>query len=178
MSVAVPALARARLVAVLAVSQVIGWGTTFDMPGVMGRSMAPDVGLSLSASFFGLTLMMLVGGLAGPAIGEAIRRHGAARVLAADYGFRAALQSSDRDTVVSALENHGSRIGARQMLLIGLDGQLVAAHPPGAGVQPGGLGAGGHDRGAAGDGGPGLQLHRAGQHLCGCRCRRRRLRAR
>lgn len=83
MSVAVPALARARLVAVLAVSQVIGWGTTFDMPGVMGRSMAPDVGLSLSASFFGLTLMMLVGGLAGPAIGEAIRRHGAARVLAA-----------------------------------------------------------------------------------------------
>ena len=76
----------------------------------------------------------------------------AARVLAADYGFRAALQSSDRDTVVSALENHGSRIGARQMLLIGLDGQLVAAHPPGAGVQPGGLAdliAGARERGSA-----------------------------
>ena len=76
----------------------------------------------------------------------------AARVLAADYGFRAALQSFDRDTVVSALENHGSRIGARQMLLIGLDGQLVAAHPPGAGVQPGGLAdliAGARERGSA-----------------------------
>ncbi len=53
----------------------------------------------------------------------------AARVLAADYGFRAALQSADRDTVASALENHGSRIGARQMLLMGLDGRLIAAHP-------------------------------------------------
>lgn len=76
----------------------------------------------------------------------------AARVLAADYGFRAALQSSDRDTVVSALENHGSRIGASQMLLIGLDGQLVAAHPPGAGVQPAGLAdliAGARERGSA-----------------------------
>ncbi len=48
----------------------------------------------------------------------------AARVLAADYGFRAALQSADRDTVASALENHGSRIGARQMLFMGLDGRL------------------------------------------------------
>ena len=76
----------------------------------------------------------------------------AARVLAADYGFRAALQSSDRDTVVSALENHGSRIGARQMLLIGLDGQLVAAHPPGAGMQSAGLAdliAGARERGSA-----------------------------
>ena len=51
----------------------------------------------------------------------------AARVLAADYGFRAALQSFDRDTVVSALENHGSRIGARQMLLIGLHGAAPLA---------------------------------------------------
>ena len=76
----------------------------------------------------------------------------AARVLAADYGFRAALQSFDRDTVVSALENHGSRIGARQMLLIGLDGQLVAAHPPGAGMQSAGLAdliAGARERGSA-----------------------------
>lgn len=63
----------------------------------------------------------------------------AARVLAADYGFRAALQSSDRDTVASALENHGSRIGASQMLLVGLDGQPIAAHPPGRGVEPAGL---------------------------------------
>jgi diguanylate cyclase (GGDEF)-like protein len=76
----------------------------------------------------------------------------AARVLAADYGFREALLSSDRETVVSALENHGSRIGASQMLLIGLDGQLIAAHPLRADVQPAGLSkliAGARERGSA-----------------------------
>lgn len=72
---------RLRLVSVLAVTQVIGWGTTFDMPGVMARKMASDVGLSIDTTFFGLTLMMLVIGLTGPAVGEAVRRMGAARVL-------------------------------------------------------------------------------------------------
>jgi len=43
----------------------------------------------------------------------------AARVLAADYGFREALLSADRPTIESALDNHGSRIGASVMLLIG-----------------------------------------------------------
>ncbi|WP_026790742.1 MFS transporter [Pleomorphomonas oryzae] len=74
-------LVRLRLVGVLAVTQVIGWGTTFDMPGVMARKMAPDVGLSIDMTFFGLTLMMLVIGLTGPMVGEAVRRMGAARVL-------------------------------------------------------------------------------------------------
>lgn len=73
--------ARLRLVGVLAVTQVIGWGTTFDMPGVMARKMAPDVDLSIDSSFFGLTLMMLMIGLTGPIVGEALRRLGAARVL-------------------------------------------------------------------------------------------------
>ncbi|PIO98381.1 MFS transporter [Pleomorphomonas carboxyditropha] len=73
--------ARLRLVGVLAVTQVIGWGTTFDMPGVMARKMAPDVGLGIDTTFFGLTLMMLVIGLTGPAVGEAVQRIGAARVL-------------------------------------------------------------------------------------------------
>lgn len=51
----------------------------------------------------------------------------AARVLAADYGFREALLSRDRDTIASALDNHGSRIDARLMLLLGLDGQLMSS---------------------------------------------------
>ncbi len=35
----------AQTVTVLAVTQLIGWGTTFDMLGVMGRVVAPDLGL-------------------------------------------------------------------------------------------------------------------------------------
>ena len=35
-----------------------------------------------------------------------------ARVLSADFGFRAAVASDDRETIASALANHGKRIGA------------------------------------------------------------------
>ena len=41
-----------------------------------------------------------------------------AEVLAADFGLRAALASDDADTLRSALENHGARIGAHQVALL------------------------------------------------------------
>lgn len=49
-----------------------------------------------------------------------------ARLLAADYGFREAVNSNDTDTVVSVLENHGRRIGATQVALYGTDLTLKA----------------------------------------------------
>ena len=36
----------------------------------------------------------------------------ATKVLAADYGFRSAISSADRETLQSALQNHGERINA------------------------------------------------------------------
>ena len=50
----------------------------------------------------------------------------ASRVLAADYAFREALASHDNQTIVSALENHGARIDAQVMMLVDLDGRVVA----------------------------------------------------
>ncbi len=47
-----------------------------------------------------------------------------ARLLAADYGFKQAVGSNDRETISSALENHGARIGASLTLLIGPDRQV------------------------------------------------------
>ncbi len=41
-----------------------------------------------------------------------------AAVLAADFGFREAVNSDDRDTIASALDNHGSRIGATVAALL------------------------------------------------------------
>jgi diguanylate cyclase (GGDEF)-like protein len=41
-----------------------------------------------------------------------------ARVLATDFGFRAAVNSADEETIVSALENHGGRIGASVAALL------------------------------------------------------------
>ncbi len=49
-----------------------------------------------------------------------------ARLLAADYGFRDALNSNDTETIVSVLENHGRRIGASQVALYGSDLTLKA----------------------------------------------------
>lgn len=46
----------------------------------------------------------------------------AARVLAADYGFREAIASNDTDTITSALENHGTRIQADLMMFVDADG--------------------------------------------------------
>ncbi|HET6546383.1 MAG TPA: EAL domain-containing protein [Rhodanobacteraceae bacterium] len=45
-------------------------------------------------------------------------------VLSLDYALRAAIAQRDQGTVLSALRNHGRRIGAARMLLIGLDGAI------------------------------------------------------
>jgi diguanylate cyclase (GGDEF)-like protein len=50
-----------------------------------------------------------------------------ARLLAADYGFRSAVQSNDAETIASVLGNHGARIGASEVALLGIDFTLRAA---------------------------------------------------
>jgi adenylate cyclase len=47
-------------------------------------------------------------------------------VLTADYGFRSAVSTRDRNTIASALANHSARINASGMALLGLDGVVVA----------------------------------------------------
>jgi len=51
----------------------------------------------------------------------------AATAVAADYGFREAVAAHDTDTLVSVLENHGTRIGAAMVVLTSLDGHVIAA---------------------------------------------------
>jgi diguanylate cyclase (GGDEF)-like protein len=48
------------------------------------------------------------------------------QVLTLDFALRSAIAQRDRNTVVSALRNHGKRVGATRMLLIGLDGTIEA----------------------------------------------------
>lgn len=75
-------LPRITLIAALAVSQILGWGTTYEMPAVFGRAMAADLGLSNEMAFAGLTVMMLSMAFLGPWTGRMIARHGAANILA------------------------------------------------------------------------------------------------
>jgi len=50
----------------------------------------------------------------------------ASSVIASDFGFRQAVASRDDATVASALQNYGGRIGADVVMLVGLDGKLIA----------------------------------------------------
>jgi diguanylate cyclase (GGDEF)-like protein len=58
------------------------------------------------------------------------------QVLALDYALRAAIAQHDEATMLSALRNHGGRVGATQMLLVGVDGRIGAdtrgSHPLGS----------------------------------------------
>jgi diguanylate cyclase (GGDEF)-like protein len=48
------------------------------------------------------------------------------QVLSLDFALRSAIAQRDRQTVLSALRNHGRRIGAVRMMLIDLDGTIEA----------------------------------------------------
>src|SRR5262249_7298663 len=48
------------------------------------------------------------------------------QVLTLDFALRSAIAQRDRDTVQSALRNHGRRIGATRMLLVGVQGEIEA----------------------------------------------------
>lgn len=81
---------RTALVAALTVSQILGWGTTYEMPAVFGRAMAADLGLANETAFAGLTVMMLVMAFLGPWTGRQIACHGASKILAMGSALMAA----------------------------------------------------------------------------------------
>ena len=46
------------------------------------------------------------------------------QVLALDYALRSAIAQRDQATMLSALRNHGRRVGANRMLLVDVDGRV------------------------------------------------------
>ena len=70
-----------------------------------------------------------VGTLVFSRVLEANRRQltQAAQAVASDFGFREAVSTRDTDTVESALENSGARIGATMVVLVSLDGNVIAS---------------------------------------------------
>ncbi len=51
-------------------------------------------------------------------------------VLSADFGFKRAIATGESETILSALENHGNRIGADAAFLLSPDGQLISSSMP------------------------------------------------
>jgi len=76
---------------VLAVTQVIGWGT-ISLPAVIGDQLARDIGLSLPLVFAGSTTMLVVTGIAALLLSNAFVAYGARILIAsgsviAAFGF-------------------------------------------------------------------------------------------
>ncbi len=51
-------------------------------------------------------------------------------ILASDFGFRRAVATAEQETILSVLENHGSRVNADLVLLLSPAGDLLASTSP------------------------------------------------
>lgn len=65
------------LLAALATTQILGWGTTFYIPATLGDLAIAATFLSRPEVFGGITIMYVVGGFAAPVVGRRLDRHGA-----------------------------------------------------------------------------------------------------
>jgi MFS family permease len=66
---------------VLAVTQIIGWGTV-GLPAVVGRQMADDLHMTIAAVFAGTSVLYVTMGLTSPLLSRLLVRHGARLVMA------------------------------------------------------------------------------------------------
>ena len=65
-----------RTVLCLGVAQLVCWGVSYHLIGIFGERIAADLGWSLPLVYGGLTCGLLVMGVASPAVGRMIDRHG------------------------------------------------------------------------------------------------------
>ncbi|MCW0002156.1 MFS transporter [Pararhizobium sp. YC-54] len=71
-----------NILLVLAVTQVIGWGTV-SLPAIVGRQVATDLGMDISAVFAGSSILYVVMGVCAPLLAKGFTRFGARRVMMA-----------------------------------------------------------------------------------------------
>jgi len=65
----------------LALTRIIGWGTTFYSPSVLVQALGPDIGLSAEIVFGGITVLLITGALLAPAVGRQLDREGTRRSM-------------------------------------------------------------------------------------------------
>ena len=62
----------ARAIAGLGFTQIVGWGTTYLMPSVLGRDLQRDLGLSPELVFAGITVMFAISAVCSPRVGQIV----------------------------------------------------------------------------------------------------------
>jgi predicted MFS family arabinose efflux permease len=73
---------RRIVVPALGVTQILAWGSTFYLPGVLANPIARETGWSYDWVIGGITVGLLVAGIVSPRVGRAIGEHGGRPVLA------------------------------------------------------------------------------------------------
>ena len=69
------------VVGALGFTQILGYGTTFYLPAILGTPISSDTGWPLPWVIAGLSIGMLCGGLASPVVGRSIDRYGGRPIL-------------------------------------------------------------------------------------------------
>jgi len=73
----------ARAILGLGFTQIVGWGTTYLMPSVLGRELQDALGLTPELVFAGITVMFAVSAVCSPRVGRIVDRTGARRLMTA-----------------------------------------------------------------------------------------------
>lgn len=66
----------------IAVTQIIGWGTTFYPIAIISPAIEADLGLSRELAYSGLTAMLTLSALSAPRIGKLLDRNGPRAIMA------------------------------------------------------------------------------------------------
>jgi len=102
----------------LGISQIVGWGSTFFIPSVMGRHIGEDLHLPAEVVFAGPTIMFVVGALLAPRVGRTVDRKGARTLMAVG----SVLASIGLATLSQA---HGATTYIAAWLVLGLAGVIM-----------------------------------------------------
>lgn len=117
----------------LGVTQIVGWGTTFLMPSVLGKHIEADLSLPSEVVYGGITVMFAVGALLAPRIGTMMDRIGARSIMTAGsvlYALSLAALSASQGLVTYFL--CWAAMGAASTLALNTPASIALAQVAGA----------------------------------------------
>jgi predicted MFS family arabinose efflux permease len=127
-----------RAVAGLGFTQIVGWGTTFLMPSVLGRHIQDDLGMPTELVYAGITVLFAVGAFLAPRIGRRIDRTGPRLLMTAGsivYALSLLATALSQGPVVYLLSWAG--MGVASTLALSVPSSIAMAQIAGARARQG-----------------------------------------
>jgi predicted MFS family arabinose efflux permease len=115
------------LAAPLALTQIIGWGTTFWLPPMLAGPLARELAMPTEAIFGGVTVMLLFGAVVAPRFGRLVDAHGARWPMVAGSLFLTL-------ALLAIAHAQGTKTYLLGWMLIGLGMPLVLTQAPAAAI--------------------------------------------